>query len=168
MNSFAIIVLFLTILVSYISASSIFDDIKGELTLESVQNFDFSTLRPDSFLVYGLCRRVPVPVIEYVLNNQLADVNSIDKDGKNALYYAATASDSNAVKTLIKYGTTSYSAAMNATARLNRSDVFEILLEHYKTEISGGSYERLLSFAAHFGSFDVAHLLLHTCELKKI
>jgi ankyrin repeat protein len=77
-----------------------FDKIEGPITLEVAHS-----IKPKSgCLVYGMVKKVPVEVIDYVLDNGLADVNAFDCYGRCSLTYALGEKDYAAADALFAHG----------------------------------------------------------------
>lgn len=76
-----------------------FDLFRGPITLEVARS-----IRPHSCIVYGSRNKVPVEVINYVLENDLVDVNACDSAGYNSITYALIHNDYEAAKALVAHG----------------------------------------------------------------
>ena len=164
MNHLLILCVFFS---SLTCASGIFDYFRGELTLEAVREFDFSTLDPDQILVYGEIRRVPFTIVEYALENGLADIDAVNENKKNVLYYAFRDSDYEAARTLMACGAAGYFPAMYLMAKTGNLESFKMLLEHYKDVMKEIDFRSLLANASFEGHVHITRLLLETEELQK-
>lgn len=162
MNTFCVVLL--ASFVSIAFASGIFDRIWGDITLEVASRLDLDELRSSQVLVYGSGKRVPVDVIEFALEHGLADVNAIDAQGNNSLFYAARANDIEAVKTLIDYGARKYYGALFHAAKIGTVGMAKLLIEKFKHVISASDLRRIVEIASFGGHLEVVRLISDTAD----
>lgn len=79
--------------------SGCFDSVAGEITLDMARS-----IIPHSCMVYGSRKKVPVEVIDYVLRNELVDINASDRYGYNSITNALIRGDFEAANALVAQG----------------------------------------------------------------
>lgn len=150
--------------------TGIFDKITGPLSIESIQGIK---AQYPKVLVYGMQVKPPVEIINYALDNNMADVNAFDAYGRCSLSYALDNKDFEAAEALIARGADvnafKHNTILVMIARAGNLEAFKFLLAHgADIHSTGNSRATLLEAAAEGGNFEIVKTLVDLgCDVNE-